>query len=371
MPIYRAIGAINWHMGGYMASLMIRNGRVFDGQGFIAGDVLVRDGIVERIAPGLNETADRVFDAAGMTVLPGLVDVHLHIKGVSSPGWSVDAQQGCFPFGVTAAADASATGGDQTLLDNLPVKNGVFVITGTKKPISFDKALHLLDCYGDRVLGIKVCYDNHFNPDLTDEKKLIAICDFAHSRGLPLTVHTAHSPVMMDTLLSVLSPGDIATHVFHPSPNSAQDDGFDCLKKAKERGNWLDSCICAGAHVDFEVYRNAIAAGICPDLLGTDLAEEIAFVKGDRYGLTTCMTVARVLGMAEDAVFQAVTGNAGKALRRPWGRLEQGGPADITVLQWCKEPMELTDCQGHRLTSDQGYRCRLTVAGGKIVYKDR
>ena len=74
-----------------MASLLIRNGRVFDGMGFVAGDVLVQDGVIAKIAPGLTETSDRVFDAAGMTVLPGLVDVHLHIKGVSSSGWCVDA----------------------------------------------------------------------------------------------------------------------------------------------------------------------------------------------------------------------------------------------------------------------------------------
>lgn len=351
-----------------MASLLIRNGRVFDGENFIDADVLIEDGLVVKIAVGIAEEADRVFDAAGMTVLPGLVDVHLHMKGISSPGWSVDAEKGCYPFGVTAAADASASYGDRELLESFGIKNGVFVITGTKDPFSFDRALQRLEQYGDRVLGIKVCYDRTFDPDLKDEKKLMAICKFAHSRGLPLTVHTAHSPVTMDTLLSVLSAGDIATHVFHPTPNSAEEDGFACLKKAKQRGVFLDSCICAGFHGDFEIYRKAIAAGIYPDLLGTDLADEIA---DGRYGLTACMTVARMLGMPEKDVLKAVTSNGGKALRRPWGQLKAGGIADVAVLQWCEAPIDLTDCQGHRLTSQYGYRCRLTVCNGKIVYEDR
>lgn len=352
-----------------MASLRIINGRVFDGQNFITGDVLIRDGIVEQIASGIPD-ADETIDAAGMVVLPGLVDVHLHIQGISSPGWCIDGAKGCFPHGVTAAADASASQGERAFLENLPVENGVFVITGTKDPLSFDIPLERMNRYGDRVLGIKVCYDNKFNPALTDEKKLVEICRFAHSHDLPLTVHTARSPVRMETLLFCLSAGDIATHVFHGAPNSAAEDGFVCLKKAQTRGIYLDSCICAGEHGDFEIYKNAIAAGVYPDLIGTDLAEEIAGRSGG-YGLTTCMSVARILGMPEEAIFRAVTANAGKALRRPWGRLQAGSPADITLLQWTQQTVDLTDRQGNRITSDRGYRCRLTLKNGKIVYKNQ
>ena len=90
-------------------TLLIQNGRFFDGTDFSQRDVLVRDGVVEQIAAEISVKADRVFDASGMTVLPGLVDVHMHMAGHSSPDWSVDPERGCFPFGVTAAADASAS----------------------------------------------------------------------------------------------------------------------------------------------------------------------------------------------------------------------------------------------------------------------
>jgi len=351
--------------------LLIRNGRFFDGADFFQRDILVRNGMVERIADSIPVKADCVFDASGMTVLPGLVDVHMHMAGHSSPGWSVDPECGCFPFGVTAAADASASRGNQEKLASMQIKAGVFVITGTKDPFSFDAAMEAMDRYGSSVLGVKVCYDNKFDPKLTDEKKLMAICDFAHGQGLPLAVHTAHSPVPMDVLLSVLSAGDIATHVYHPGPNSADEDGFACLHKARHRGIWLDSCICGNEHVDFRIFREAVASGAAPDLMGTDLADAIAFTRGGRYGLCMCMSVARLMGMDEKNVFRAVTVNAGRALRRPWGQLKEGTPADLAVLQWCEEPTDLTDHCGNRITSDYGYRCRLTVANGKIVYKDR
>ena len=184
-----------------------------------------------------------------------------------------------------------------------------------------------------------------------------------------MTVHTARSPISMEKLLSTLSPGDIATHVFHPQPSSAEEDGFECLKKAQARGIYLDSCICANEHVDFAIYKEAVEAGIYPDLIGTDLADEIAFTRGGRYGLTMCMTVARVLGMPEEHIFRAVTTNAAKALRRDWGRLQEGKPADLAVLNWEKEPMDLCDRQGHRISSEYGYRCHMTIKNGQIVYE--
>lgn len=347
--------------------LLIRGGRVFDGQKFLPGDVLIRDGCIAAIGT-VTAQADRVIDAAGMTVLPGLIDVHLHMEGISSPGWQISPEKACLPFGVTAAADASASRGDRALLDSFPVETGVFPIVSTKEPLSFDVTLERLERYGSRVLGIKVIYDQKANPALTDEKPLQQICDFAHNRDLPVLVHTANSPVPMDVLLSVLEPGDIATHVFHGGKNHAGEDGFSCLEKAKVRGIFLDSCICGGEHVDFEVYRKAIETGVYPDLLGTDLAEEIVGRSGG-YGLTTGMTVARLLGMPEEAVFRAVTGNAGKALGRPWGRLEAGLPADLALLQWTDAPIDLSDRYGNRVAGVAGYRCRMTIRDGNVVFE--
>lgn len=42
--------------------------------------------------------------------------------------------------------------------------------------------------------------------------------------------------------------------------------------------------------------------------------------------------------------------------------------ADV-LLQWTAAPVDLTDRQGHRVTSDRGYRCRLTIRKGTPVYE--
>lgn len=60
-------------------TLLLRNGRVIDpSQGFDAvADLLVRDGVIERLGFDLG-SADETFDAVGLVVCPGLVDIHVH-----------------------------------------------------------------------------------------------------------------------------------------------------------------------------------------------------------------------------------------------------------------------------------------------------
>ncbi|HPG28655.1 MAG TPA: amidohydrolase family protein, partial [Myxococcota bacterium] len=61
-----------------MTSIVIRGGRVVDGTGApaVEADVLVRDGRIAEIGPGLR--GDRELDAAGAVVAPGFVDIHTH-----------------------------------------------------------------------------------------------------------------------------------------------------------------------------------------------------------------------------------------------------------------------------------------------------
>lgn len=64
-----------------MASILFSGGTVVDGTGAEPGvaDVLVVDGMVTDVGPGLGAEADEVVDCAGATVLPGLIDCHVHV----------------------------------------------------------------------------------------------------------------------------------------------------------------------------------------------------------------------------------------------------------------------------------------------------
>ena len=62
--------------------LLIRGGRVVDPSADRDGlfDVLLEDGLVAEIGAGLDPSGVRVFDAEGLFVLPGFIDLHAHLR---------------------------------------------------------------------------------------------------------------------------------------------------------------------------------------------------------------------------------------------------------------------------------------------------
>ncbi|MGH2367418.1 MAG: amidohydrolase family protein, partial [Chloroflexota bacterium] len=65
------------------APILIRGGRVIDPANRLdaVADVLLRDGVVIEVGPGISAPAgSRVIEAAGLVVTPGLVDLHAHLR---------------------------------------------------------------------------------------------------------------------------------------------------------------------------------------------------------------------------------------------------------------------------------------------------
>lgn len=62
--------------------LLIKNGTVINpgDKTETKADVLVEDGKIKKIAPKQNVKAERVIDAAGCYVMPGFIDMHVHLR---------------------------------------------------------------------------------------------------------------------------------------------------------------------------------------------------------------------------------------------------------------------------------------------------
>ncbi len=62
--------------------LLIKNGRVIDPANDLdePRDILVENSRISRVAKVINNGADKTIDAAGKIVLPGLVDMHVHLR---------------------------------------------------------------------------------------------------------------------------------------------------------------------------------------------------------------------------------------------------------------------------------------------------
>jgi dihydropyrimidinase len=107
--------------------ILIRGGTVVTGQRLLAADILI-DG--ERIAgivsPGTLVPAERVLDAPGCYILPGVVDAHTHIQldtGLyhTADNWEVGTQSAAFG-GVTTVIDFANQIVDRPLVEALEAR---------------------------------------------------------------------------------------------------------------------------------------------------------------------------------------------------------------------------------------------------------
>lgn len=355
-----------------MGRILIKNGRVWNGDEFLYADILTDGETIVKIEPHISEEAEFVYDASGKTVSAGLVDAHVHMRGVSNKKFGIQAEMSCFPFGVTAAADAGGGYGDKALLDSFMLKSTVFVTVGFRdNKACFDSTEKKIEKYGEKVVGVKVYFDTH-ESDIQDIKPLCEVVEFAKKKNLIIMVHSSNSPVSMRELIATLRKGDILTHAYHGGENNVSEDGFECIKAAKARGVIIDAGFAGHVHTDFRVFKDAIYCGAVPDTISTDITRFSAYTRGGRYGMTMCMNIAKTLGMREEDVFEAVTSSPAKALGKDneWGYLKIGRAADIAVFDYTNEGFDLTDKAGNRIKSDKGYRCVLTVSDGQVVFSN-
>jgi len=348
---------------------LITGGRVWTGTAFTEGDVAVSNGRVLAIGKADGFEPEWVFDAAGKIVSAGLVDIHTHFSGIGSEAFGVSPDLACLPYGVTAAADASAAYGSRALLDSFAVRNVVFLDSGIKDDhADFTRADRMAPVYGDKAIGIKMYFDVNVTECRTIQP-VREVVEYAGKHGLIVMVHCSNSPVPMREILETLRPGDILTHSYHGGVHTSMDDGFEALKAARRRGVVIDSGHAGHVHTNFGVLKAAMENGAQPDTISTDITRLSIGTRGGNYGLTLCMSLMRSLGMGEEDVLTAVTSRPAKVLAQPWGRLEAGGPADIAVLEYAREPFCLTDPEGNTAASDMGYRCVLTLKDGEVLFR--
>ena len=88
-------------------SLLIKNGYVLDPASRTEGvrDILIEDGIIREVAVGIQAEAEQVIDAKGCHVMPGLIDLHVHLR---EPGFE-------YKETVATGSRAGAAGGYTTV----------------------------------------------------------------------------------------------------------------------------------------------------------------------------------------------------------------------------------------------------------------
>ena len=104
-----------------MSTLLIRNGHLIDPAAGLDAlqDLLLRDGLVAAVeSPGALSQAEEIFDAKGLIVAPGLIDIHVHLR---EPGQTHKET-------IASGTAAAAAGGFTSVLampNTIPVNDSV------------------------------------------------------------------------------------------------------------------------------------------------------------------------------------------------------------------------------------------------------
>ncbi len=120
-------------------TLLIKNGIVVNpgDQSEKQADILIRDGVIERIDTAINEEADTVLDADGACCMPGFIDMHVHLR---DPGLT-------YKEDIATGGAAAAHGGFTTIVampNTKPVADCPEVIEYVKNRAAEVTPVHVL-----------------------------------------------------------------------------------------------------------------------------------------------------------------------------------------------------------------------------------
>lgn len=112
-----------------MFDLVITDGKIVSAEGIFNFDIGIENGVITRLAAKIDHQADRVIDAAGKVLIPGVIDGHTHFEMPYTTDAGTFRTADDFVSGTTAAA----CGGCTTIIDFVTPEPGQSLIDAFKK----------------------------------------------------------------------------------------------------------------------------------------------------------------------------------------------------------------------------------------------
>ncbi|HND53237.1 MAG TPA: amidohydrolase family protein [Pirellulaceae bacterium] len=355
---------------------LVRGGLVHDGTGGPARriDVRLANGTIAELGENLQSRGERVVDASGLLVAPGLIDLHVHVfSGIGL--YSVDPADCGLRAGVTTMLD-TGTAGSLTYANMarfiIPrAAEDVFALLNISMigciqghpdfpPYMGDlndgrhadvrQAVECIERWPERLIGTKVRLTSGLaNYDERNERAgLDGVFEAAERTNRPCMIHHAASKIPNTTVLRMLRPGDTYTHLYNPNPDRCFDEHgapLDALLEARARGVIFD----VGHGVGAFAWRVAEPAcqrfGFWPDTISTDLHQ--FNLRGPVVDLPTTMSKFLYLGMPLESVIRAATATPAATMRlADRGTLAAGLLADVVLLRHERGRFPLFDVEG-------------------------
>ena len=384
--------------------ILLENGRIIDPSQAMdgTGDILIENGNIAQIGPRLKSAlsiaADQdttIFDLSGMIVVPGLIDMHTHLR---EPGFE-------YKETIASGSAAAAAGGFTSIAcmantnpcnDNRSVTEYILqqaqlcglVRVHPVGAISVGLKGATLAEYGDMKEGGVVALSDDGKPVMNSHLMKAAL-EYADSLNLPVISHSedlnlSGSGVMNEGFIStelgltgipsvaeeIMIARDIllaeytrtAIHIAHVSTKG----GVELIREAKKKGirvtaetaphyfTLCDKALCIfdtclkvnpplRSQEDIQAIKDALRDGTI-DAIASDHAPhattekdlEFEYALPGMIGLETSLSLS--LRLVEEGVLslpqliEKMSTNPARILRIPFGRLIPDAPADITII---------------------------------------
>ncbi len=376
--------------------LVIKGGDVLDPSQSLRGrrDVGIRFGMIEALEADIPAArANRVLEASGKLVTPGLIDLHSHVfpygSAIGIPADELVAHQGtttCVSAGDAGANNFAAfrrhvVGQTRTRLYAF-VHIANIGLAGFPVPELYNidyarsgDAARAVAENADLVLGIKVrMSENVINKHgLEPLRRAIAACEAAGT-GAKVMCHIGgvETVALMSQILDALRAGDILTHAYSGAPNNSNaftnivQDGklLPAALAAKQRGVVFDVGH-GGGSFDYTVCEAAIQQGAPPDTISSDIHVFSGNSPGMPY-LTWVMSKFMGLGFTLEQVIAMATANPARSINRApkLGTLQVGAPADVAILELVEGPVSFVDTRNNKRDGKAWLKPVQTVAAG-------
>ncbi|HEV1285057.1 MAG TPA: amidohydrolase/deacetylase family metallohydrolase [Bryobacteraceae bacterium] len=367
--------------------IVLRGGRVIDPANNVdrVMDVGVTGNRITAVAAYIADAqARKLVNVSGMIVVPGLVDLHMHVFGYEG---SLSPDDTALPAGTTTIVDAGGSGW-RTFEE---FRRTVIAHSATR-------VLALLNIVGAGMVG------EPYESNVDDMDPAATSAAILKNRDVIVGIKTAHFakpgwaaidraveagrrasvPVMVDDkiftnsqrtteeeLLKHLRPGDIHTHMYNDRQMELIDRFTGKVQpwmiEARKRGVLFDVGHGGGSFL-WPVATKAISQGFLPDTISTDLhSSSILMQQSD---MPNVMSKMMLLGMSlEDVILRSTVNPAKEIGRYPEiGTLGAGKIADIAVLENQNGVFAFKDAWPAKKLGAHRLDCVLTIRDGKVVY---
>ncbi len=370
--------------------ILIRRGHVIDPSQQLNAvcDVAVSDGKIAAVQEHIAADESRhVIDGRGLLVVPGLIDIHVHVYPHSPYGLAPDPL--CPAGGVTTMLDAGTAGCynfgafRRDIIDhaetqifslvNLSCMGLIAANLGElcdRRYADVDGCVETIRQHRDVAVGVKIRAGKHIiGEGQQGWDNLRDAIRAARQSETWLMVHIGECPMSIPELVDQLEPGDCITHCFKGGGTRVLDDAnqvHDAVRAAAERGVIFDIGHGFGSF-NWDVAAAALDQGFEPTTISTDL--HVMNLHGPVYDMPTTMSKFLLLGTPLERVIDMSTTVPAAILNQEdqLGTLKVGTVADVTVLQRHEGQFVFTDSYQQTRVGNELLTAAATIRRGELL----